>query len=139
MTTLREASHPFVVALAALATAAETGDEAAFTRLFSTDATIWQSTVGHGMRVPDLVRVLRALDRTVGGRRYLDRRVDVLERGAVEQHVLEGTRLSDGARVRLTACVVVRFDEDGLICDLREYLDSAETAAFTAPPTSLRS
>ncbi|SKB07819.1 nuclear transport factor 2 family protein [Aeromicrobium choanae] len=132
MTEPRDGTHPFLRALDRLTAASEVGDEAAFAHLFSPDATIWQSTVQRETSVPEFVRILRILDRTVTELQYVDRRVDVFESGAVEQHVLEGTRMSDRMRVRLQACVVVRFDERGLIRELREYIDSGEAAEFVS-------
>lgn len=54
------------------------------------------------------------------------------EGGAVQQHVLRGTRVSTGEEVALHACVVIAV-EDGKITRLDEYFDSAEAAAQFAP------
>lgn len=125
--------HPHLRVLDALTEASEAADEAAFCRLFAADATIWQNLGRRATSVPDFLTVLRMLAQTVAERRYVDRRIDLFEGGAVEQHVLEGVRTRDQKRVRLRACVVVRFDADGLIVELREYLDSREATEFSRP------
>jgi ketosteroid isomerase-like protein len=51
----------------------------------------------------------------------------------VEQHDVRGTRLSDGAQVVTDVCVVVRFDADGLITQLDEYLDPRAFRSLFAP------
>ena len=52
------------------------------------------------------------------------------EGGAVQQHVLRGTRRSTGEEVALHACVVIAVDDQGRISRLDEYFDSAEAARF---------
>ena len=61
---------------------------------------------------------------------YDDRRLDVFAGGFVQQHVLRATRVRDGAKVALAACLVCRV-HDGKITRLDEYFDSAAVAAFT--------
>ena len=47
----------------------------------------------------------------------------------VEQHVVTLTR-SDGVAVSADVCVVARFDDNGLVTSIDEYLDSAAFAAI---------
>jgi ketosteroid isomerase-like protein len=56
--------------------------------------------------------------------KYSDVRRSVGEGFAVEQHVVTLTR-PDGKSASTDVCVVLRFDEDGLITRLDEYVDSA--------------
>jgi ketosteroid isomerase-like protein len=57
---------------------------------------------------------------------YSDVRRTVADRAVTEQHVVTLTR-PDGVEVSSDVCVVIRFDDDGLITRLDEYMD---TAAF---------
>ena len=68
--------------------------------------------------------VTRIVDRL-----YDDRRVEVFPGGFVQQHVLRGTRVQDGVRVHLPACIVCAV-KDGRITRLDEYFDSARVADF---------
>lgn len=67
------------------------------------------------------VRGLLADDVSV---RYSDVRRSVGDGFVVEQHVVTLTR-SDGESASTDVCVVLRFDDDGLITRLDEYVDSA--------------
>ena len=49
----------------------------------------------------------------------------------VEQHIVRLTR-PDGVSASTDACVVVHFDENGLISGLHEYVDTAAFAALFA-------
>ncbi|HWV26572.1 MAG TPA: hypothetical protein VNZ66_05060 [Aeromicrobium sp.] len=66
----------------------------------------------------------------VDDRRYTDRRIHTFPGGAVQQHVLRGTRRSTGEEVALHACVVISVGDDGRITRLDEYIDSAQAAAL---------
>jgi ketosteroid isomerase-like protein len=72
------------------------------------------------------VRGLLADDVSV---RYSDVRRSVGDGFVVEQHVVTLTR-SDGESASTDVCVVLRFDDDGLITRLDEYVDSAVFAAL---------
>jgi hypothetical protein len=61
--------------------------------------------------------------------KYSDVRRSVGEGFVVEQHVVTLTR-PDGKSVSTDVCVVLRFDDDGLITRLDEYTDSAVFAAL---------
>jgi len=58
---------------------------------------------------------------------YSEVRRAVADRVITEQHVVTLTR-SDGVTAACDVCVVVRFDDDGLISRIDEYADSAAFA-----------
>ncbi len=60
---------------------------------------------------------------------YSDVRRSVGERFVVEQHVVTLTR-PDGKSAMTDVCVVLRFDDDGMITRLDEYADSAVFASL---------
>ena len=60
---------------------------------------------------------------------YSDVRRSVGDGFVVEQHVVTLTR-SDGKSASTDVCVVLRFDDDGLISRLDEYVDSAVFASL---------
>lgn len=61
--------------------------------------------------------------------KYSDVRRSVGEGFVVEQHVVTLTR-PDGRLASTDVCVVLRFDDDGLISRLDEYADSAVFASL---------
>ena len=61
--------------------------------------------------------------------KYSDVRRSVGDGFVVEQHVVTLTR-TDGTSASTDVCVVLRFDDDGLITRLDEYVDSAVFAAL---------
>ena len=60
---------------------------------------------------------------------YSDIRRTVADRVVTEQHLVTLSR-PDGVKVSCDVCVVVRFDADGLITRVDEYLDTAALAAL---------
>ena len=73
----------------------------------------------------ELVEGLAALGVTVS---YSDVRRVVADGAVTEQHLVTLAR-SDGTAVSADVCVVLRFDADGRITRLDEYLDGATLAA----------
>jgi ketosteroid isomerase-like protein len=61
--------------------------------------------------------------------KYSDVRRSVGDGFVVEQHVVTLTR-PDGKSASTDVCVVLRFDDDGMITRLDEYVDSAVFAAL---------
>lgn len=61
--------------------------------------------------------------------KYSDVRRSVGDGFVVEQHVVTLTR-PDGKSATTDVCVVLRFDDDGLITRLDEYVDSAVFATL---------
>lgn len=130
---MTDSVHPYLLALDSLTEASETGDARAFAELFTEDAIIWQSHRDRDLSVRRFMKIFPVMEAWVTNRRYEDRRTDLFDHGAVTQHVLRGRRIDDGSPVQLHCCVVVRFDDDGKIVSLNEYLDSSEAAAFGPP------
>lgn len=76
----------------------------------------------------ELVEGLAALGVTVS---YSDVRRVVAGAAVTEQHLVTLAR-GDGSSVSADVCVVIRFDDDGRITRLDEYLDGAALAAALA-------
>jgi ketosteroid isomerase-like protein len=108
----------------------ETGDVDGLAACYAKNAEIWHNTDGQVQGPADNRTTLTGLVRYFADRTYDERRLDVFPGGFVQQHVLRATRVRDGAKVALAACIVCRV-EDGKITRLDEYFDSAAVAAFT--------
>jgi ketosteroid isomerase-like protein len=107
----------------------ETGDVEGLVACYAEGAGIWHNTDGQVQRPADNRATLTGLVRAFADRTYAERRLDVFPDGFVQQHVLRATRVRDGAKVALAACIVCRV-ADGRITRLDEYFDSAAVAAF---------
>lgn len=83
-----------------------------------------QNIVGREMNARDLLQSMRALVESLAVFAYKNPRRVVGRDAVVEQHDVEMTR-PDGSGVVLDICVVLRFDVEGRIVRLDEYLDSA--------------
>ncbi len=60
---------------------------------------------------------------------YSDVRRVVAPSAVTEQHLVT-LRRADGVEVAADACVILRFDDDGMIVELDEYVDAASFAAI---------
>lgn len=120
-------THPHIVLLDRIMTAAEAGDASDLADIYTPDAVIWHNHDDREQTVEQNARMLTRLGTWVTGLHYTDRRVTAFETGAVQQHVLRGTRASTGEEIALHACVVITVT-DGRISRLDEYLDSAQAA-----------
>ena len=108
----------------------ETGDVDGLVACYAPDAQIWHNTDGQVQGPEDNRVTLSGLVQHFADRAYDARRLDVFPGGFVQQHVLKATRVRDGAKVALAACLVCRV-QDGKITRLDEYFDSAAVAAVT--------
>ena len=108
----------------------ESGDVDGLVACYAPTAEIWHNTDGAVQGPEDNRTTLAGLVRYFADRVYDERRLDVFPGGFVQQHVLRATRVRDGAKVALAACIVCRV-ADGKITRLDEYFDSAAVAAFT--------
>lgn len=98
------------------------------TALFAADAQVRQNgNPQHG--VDGLMTMIQGLKRDGVSVEYTDVRRLVAASFVVEQHVVTLTR-PDGVSAGTDACVVVHFDEAGLISGLHEYVDTAAFAAM---------
>lgn len=111
--------------------AVERGDVGALKTFYAPDAKIWHNTDEIEQTPDDNVSTLESFVERIRYRKYDDRRLHTFPGGFVHQHTLTGTRAKDGARVRLTACIVCSV-ENGRITRLDEYFDSAAVARFRA-------
>ena len=107
----------------------EAGDIDGLVACYAPDAKIWHNTDRLEQVPEDNRKTLSGMVTRITDRVYADRRVEVFPTGFVQQHVLQGTRVQDGVRVELPACIVCEV-KNGLITRLDEYFDSAQVAEF---------
>jgi ketosteroid isomerase-like protein len=107
----------------------EQGDIDALVDCYAKDAEIWHNTDEMIQGPQDNKKILSGMVTRIVDRLYDDRRVEVFDGGFLQQHVLRGTRVQDGVRVHLPACVICTV-KDGKITRLDEYFDSARVADF---------
>jgi len=122
-----EPKHPHVVLLDRIVAAALAGDATDLFDIYAPDAVIWHNHDLKETTVAENAQLLEAMDGWVKNRSYDERRIQVFEDGAMQQHVLRGTRAGDGEPVELHACAVITV-RDGKVTRLDEYLDSREAA-----------
>ena len=107
----------------------EQGDIDGLVACYAPDAKIWHNTDELEQGPEDNRVVLSGMVTRIVDRLYDNRRVEIFPGGFVQQHVLRGTRIQDGGRVALPACIVCAV-ENGRITRLDEYFDSARVAEF---------
>jgi ketosteroid isomerase-like protein len=91
--------------------------------LFATDAQVRQNgNPAHG--IDGLFTMMEGLERDGVAVEYSDVRRSVGDGFVVEQHLVRLTR-RDGVSASTDVCVVVHFDDAGLITGLHEYVDTA--------------
>jgi ketosteroid isomerase-like protein len=90
-----------------------------------------QNFVGQEMNARDLFQSMRALVDSLAAFAYENPRRIMGRDAVVEQHDVKMTR-HDGVEVVLDVCIVLRFDAEGRIVRLDEYLDSAGVAPLQA-------
>jgi ketosteroid isomerase-like protein len=118
--------HPYVQLLDRITVAALAGDGSDLFNIYTEDAVIWHNHDDREQTVAQNVKLLERMPQWVKDREYADRRIQVFEGGAVQQHTLKGTRISTGEPIALHACAVIQVNEEGRITRLDEYFDSAE-------------
>ncbi len=100
------------------------------TDLFAAGAGVRQNgNPEHG--IEGLLTMIQGLKRDGVTVEYSDVRRSVGERFVVEQHLVRLTR-PDGVSASTDVCVMLHFDEHGLITGLHEYVDTAAFAALYA-------
>lgn len=104
-------------------------DEAGVRRLCAPDMRVRQNN-GRPMSLDTLLRFNAAVGRTVKEFRYEDAVRCATDTGFVEEHAVRGT-LPDGTALELAVCIVATV-KDGLVTDVREYLDSAASTGLAA-------
>ena len=107
----------------------EQGDIEGFAACYAPDVEIWHNTDGATQNLEANRAGITGMVSRIANRVYDDRRVEVFPGGFVQQHVLRGTRVHDGARLSMPACVVCAVT-DGRITRVDEYFDSAQLAEF---------
>ena len=93
------------------------------------EARAYQNVVGVEASARDTFAQMRGLVRSMAGIAYENPRRVVGPDAVVEQHDVRMTR-KDGVDVVIDVCILLRFDADGKIVRLDEYLDSAAAAAL---------
>jgi ketosteroid isomerase-like protein len=94
--------------------------------MMAADAVVVQN--GNSMALAEALVMIESLVGVIGDHRYEDVRRVVGEKAIVEEHQVRSTT-PGGLDVDLTACVVVRVNDDGKITSLDEYVDTAPLAA----------
>ena len=95
------------------------------------EARAMQNFVGQEVNARELFESMRALVDSLAAFAYENPRRIMGCDAVVEQHDVKMTR-HDGVEVVLDVCVVLRFDAEGRIVRLDEYLDSAGVAPLQA-------
>jgi len=96
---------------------------------FTPNAQIWHNTDELVVDRNQTAEVLSGMVRRIKNIKYANRRLTVFPGGFLQQHVLEGSRIHDGEKVRLP-CALVCLVEKDKITRLDEYFDSAHVEAF---------
>jgi ketosteroid isomerase-like protein len=86
------------------------------------DATFWKNGTRSGT-VDEMLPGFANLRARVGNHRYTEVRRSAFTDGFVEEHRVVST-LPDGSPLDVVACVVGSVGPDGLITELREYVDT---------------
>jgi ketosteroid isomerase-like protein len=107
----------------------EAGDIEALVACYAPGAKIWHNTDQQEQTPEDNRRTLAGMVTRISDRLYDDRRINVFPGGFVQQHILRGTRVQDGERLSLPACVICQV-KDGKVTRLDEYFDSTHVAQF---------
>lgn len=118
--------------------AIEAGDIDTMRNSFTPEAEIWHNTDEVVVSRDATAKVLTGMVQRIVNIKYSNRRLAVFPGGFVQQHVLEGSRVHDGEKVRLP-CALVCLVQDAKITRLDEYFDSAHVETFRkfAPPPHL--
>ena len=111
------------------------GDAEAVAACCAPDVVVWHNYDNLEVPLDKVLPILTWLYRNVSELAYADVRRHAVTGGYVQQHVVQGTKSSNGYRLELPACLVVQV-LDGLIVRLDEYLDSAVITALTAKDPS---
>lgn len=101
----------------------EGGDIDAVRACYADDARIWHNFDDVEQTVDENMKVLAWMMKNAASRRYEIRRLEAIEGGYLQQHVLH-LETRAGESLEMPACLVVRV-EDGKIRRLEEYLDPA--------------
>lgn len=88
--------------------------------MFADDATVTQN--GRTLPIDEMLVEIAALRGVLGDHRYEDVRRVIGDGAVVEEHRVVSTTPA-GDPVDLTACVVIRVDDAGLITEVDEYVD----------------
>ena len=127
--------HDPAAVLARFLAAIEAGDLDAVRGAYHPDAVIWHSHDRSEESVEHNLRTLAWITTHLPGLRYTNVRRHGFSGGVVQQHDTV-VAVPGSATLTMTACLVVRIDDDGLITRVDEYLDSAAVAELTAMATS---
>ena len=109
--------------------AIEAGDIETMQSSFTPDAEIWHNTDELIVTPAQTAQTLTGMASRIRDREYAERQLTVFPGGFVQQHVLKGVRVHDGASVRLPCAIICKV-ENGKITRLDEYFDSAHVAEF---------
>lgn len=108
--------------------AIEAGDADIVADSYTDDVAIWHNFTRAEQTKAENLATLQGMMGRLSDRSYHDRRVNIIEGGFVQQHVLSGTR-KDGSRVSMPGILVCQVS-DNRISRIDEYLDSADVTEF---------
>jgi ketosteroid isomerase-like protein len=106
--------------------AIEAGDTETARACFTSDARIWHNFDDHAQTVDENMKLLGWMMKKAANRQYEITRLEEIEGGYLQQHVLRLTNHA-GEEAAMHACVVVAVS-DGKISRIEEYLDPAPTS-----------
>ena len=112
--------------------AIQAGDVAGVAALYADDMVGWRNFDRRELGKAAMVRIIEFLAKQLRDLRYEAIRVEITQKGYVQQHVLHAIA-PDGTRIESPACLVVEV-QDGQIRRLDEYLDSAAIAPLLRKP-----
>ena len=90
-----------------------------------------QNISGEEVDARTLLTSMRGLVESLKSFAYENPRRIISDHAVVEQHDVRMTR-KDGVEIVIDICILLRFDEDGKIIRIDEYLDSAQVSALLA-------
>lgn len=106
----------------------ETGDEAKARECLTPDARIWHNFDDHEQTVDENMRLLGWMVKNCRSREYDIQRLEEVEGGYLQQHILR-METNSGKQLEMHACVVVKV-RDGKVARIEEYLDPAAVAGL---------
>lgn len=122
------ATHDLGAAVEALFASAERGDWTHFRAMFSDNAVLRQN-IGPALPIDQALPGLRSFTDTGMTLQYQNQRRHIGADHVTEMHDAVFTK-QDGTEVRIDICVVMQFDEQGLIVRADEYLNAASAQAL---------
>ncbi len=110
----------------------EEGDQEKARACYAEDARIWHNFDDYEQDVDENLQTLGWMVKNSRSRRYDIQRLEEIEGGYLQQHVLR-IETRSGEQIAMPACVVVQV-RDGRIARIEEYLDPASAVKLGGIP-----